>query len=424
MPQGQVRLLTVLVAFLAIVGSVWLFGGAADPDERAWDPAAEEPVWLIATEDIDLVDVVLGDQTVTVEQKNGVLRMKEPVAARMSPSRGKAFIDDLVDLKLGIRIPGGEPIDYGLDVESRGLVKVTLKSGEIEELWVGHSAPIGWRTYVQRPGGQMMVVPGRLRDTIFGDPRALRDTALLRFDLSQAQSATIISAAGTLSVYLEDGRWWVRGFGRANLDKVDELFVGLANLRMEGWDDGVVDGPIEGALFDVSVILKNGDRHGFQVGPNMPGGRLVRTHNGLTGHIRNEPLAMLNQGPNYVGDPNGLPISMTETVKIAVKTPKRELLLTRGGESWALNEKLSGDSLLDKLTLVKAHYRALAVPELLEPFTEVRIVDHSGATRVVQVGAERVDGKWYAAQEGPDRYRYLIDAVSWDEALLGIAAPE
>ena len=93
---------------------------------------------------------------------------------------------------------------------------------------------------------------------------------------------------------------------------------------------------IEEPIFDVEVTLKSGATHGFQVGTSMPMGGLVQSSSGATGYVPEPVLAMLNQGPNHVADPDAFPFSASETMAITIEIDGKVLNivasnLVRGG---------------------------------------------------------------------------------------------
>jgi hypothetical protein len=304
----QTKILTILVSALALTGLVWALGSAPEVVDAQWDPSAAVPVWDINQDEVVSVLTHSEDTAIQLTLREEQWWITQPERSRASPAVVGTLLDDLGNLSLGIEVPNASLVDYGLDEEKRKRITIQLANKESLELWVGDAAPIGWRTYVQRPGGPVVVVPGRLGQTVFKSVKELRDVAFVRFELSNSSAVQITSQAGTLDVYSDDGRWWVRGYGRAYPNRVDELFVGLANLRLDGWMDGVADEGIAEPVFDVKIQLTDGQEVGFQVGTHMPMGRLVRTNTGAAGYVQEATLALLNQGPNHVLDPKAFHI--------------------------------------------------------------------------------------------------------------------
>jgi hypothetical protein len=410
-------LLTVLVALLSIAGVVWLFGERPSQDGQIWHPEATGTVWAIEGPEVQSVEIVGPSTLVRLVRGPAGWVLSSDESTPASPGAAGALIDTLAGLQQGLPVPNGVPEDFGLSQDLRHEVILTLTGGQTERLWIGSATPIGWRTYVQRPQGPILVVPGLLADTVLKGAEEWRDLAFLRFDLAQADQAVISSRAGTLDVFLQDGRWWVRGFGRANLDRVDDLFVGLANLRLEGWLDGAATEPLEAPVFEVKVGLKDGTTKGFQVGTQMPMGRLIRKTSGLTGYAKSEALALLNQGPAHVADPKAFPISPTESRSIKLIQPTRQLSLTDNGSGWQLANGSSAASMVDRLVAVGAHYRLEPVPALSPPLTRVIVARSQDDKREVFVGSGRVDETWLVAMEGPNETRFLIDADGWEAVL-------
>ena len=414
MRDTQVRILTVLTALLAVAGAVWLFGGTNEFEEGPWDPAAAEPIWELQVEAIQEVLVRSGDAQYVLRRNVERWELVEPVSMNASPQKVGVLLDDLTDLDLGIPVTGSDPSEYGLSESERAHVELTLKGGRKEVLWVGDTAPIGWRTYVQRPGGPIVVVPGRLNETVAVNPILLRDVAFMRYDVASLSGIRVSGPEGELNIFKDEDGWWVRDTGRVDLQRLDSLAIGLANLRIEGWLDGIVPGPIDDALFDVRLSFTDGTENGFQVGPSLPMGRLIRLHNGMTGHVKGQVLALLQQGPRSLADRNAFPFSESETKRVVLYRSGQETVLEDSGAGWRLNGGVSGEVAVAKLSSLQAIYEKPDGAGTEEPLADLVLEQANG---------ERARFSVTRLQRVPDRvkvveqvhsYAYFINREDWD----------
>ena len=418
MRDTQVRILTVLSALLAVSVVVWLWGGPTEFEDAPWDPDAAEPVWALAEGDVQQITVRRGEADYSLVRDNESWRLIRPLELGASPQKVAVLIDDLTDLDLGIPVPDAVASDYGLSEDKRAQVEVTLKNGTKETLWVGDTAPIGWRTYVQRPGGPVIVVPGRLNETVVLNPILLRDVAFLRFDFAKLNGILIQGPEGDLDIFKDDYGWWVRGVGRADLDKLDSLAVGLANLRMEGWLDGVLAGPIKEPLFEVRLTFTDGAEDGFQVGDSLPMGRLIRLHNGMTGHVKGQVLALLQQGARQMADKRAFPFSESETQNIIVQVRDKVVTLTDSDGGWRDQAGRSAESAVNQFAVLDATY-----PEqlsLTSPGSDLATVELVGANGVPERFVVRTlpgDEGSVSVQQERHGSTYLMTKQQWTDWL-------
>jgi hypothetical protein len=422
MGQIETKLLTILSAGLVVVSAVWFLGEGRTKEGQPWDREASVPVWSIEKDQIVKVRAKRGEQVFEVSREEGDWMIRLPKRVPAAPSRMLGMVDDLADLDLGIQVQDEKLEFLGLDESQRCNVDVFLRDGTEHSLEVGFAGAIGWTTYVRADDGPVVLVPGHLGTTVCGKPETYRDIALVRFPLAQVAGAKIVSEHGTLRIYSDAAGWWIDGYARADLDRVDELMVGLSRLQMDGFMDGVAEEGIEAPVFQVEVKLKDGSIRGFDVGAAMPMGRLVRNHWGITGHIQHEALTLLNQGPDHVGEKRAFPISEEQLVETAGTLGDQAFDIKNVNDQWIDANEKPAEGFIQALLAVKTRIRREPVVPSAASWGEVRLQRQGAPEMVITLGAEVIDGKWRVAADKAGGQPYLVIEEELQTALQSLSS--
>jgi hypothetical protein len=412
----QIRLLVVLSSMVIVAGLLYAFVPRRDA-EPPWDDAATHTVWALDPERVERVSVTVGEGPEAVVVRDGAgwkLLAPEPRAA--DERRMGGLLRTLSGIELGVPITDSAPSELGLGDRPRGVIRLGLRGGEELTLRIGDEAPVGWQTYVTAPDGTAVAVPGHLAGDVLLTPADLRDAAVLRYALADVAAAELHSPRGSLRVAVDgEGAWWLEGYGRANLQAVDNLFVSLLDLRVDGFVDHLAPDGIAEPRHRAVVEVRDGTRIEARFGDVLPMGRLTQTAAGDVGTVPPQYLALLDQGPGDLMDRHAFPLRDGRVDRIDVAIDGRSVTLGGGDGAWQ-GPGLSGER---AQRLVDALDRAAVdlpprepIPELGEPTGRVRLHQGEARARLIEIGAR--DG---AKRRIRDASGGPITTI--DEAVLG-----
>jgi hypothetical protein len=301
MDRAQTRLLVALSTLVLLVGGILYWQG--NRDDKDADPEATVAVWEIEPDQVTAVSVVRTGGTLRLESRDGAWFVQEPYTARADDDQVHELLDALRDLRRGIPVEGASarPAEFGLGEPPEAQVELTLKDGSVHELTVGAMAPIGYRTYVRTAEGAIAAVNGDPNRVLQSDAARFRDRRVFRFDPAEVRSVSITSPEGTLAVTGQGKDWWLEGYARADADKVDDLVVGLLDMRFDSvLPDNLV---IEPVIYDVRVGLQDGTEHTLRTGDPSPTDAGIQAVNGegRAGTLFPETTKQLGRGPTDLG---------------------------------------------------------------------------------------------------------------------------
>jgi hypothetical protein len=404
MEDRQQRLLVVLAALLLGAVLIWFLGGGPEPDP-VWDEEATEVLWDL--EDPTAIVEIAVEGHVELRRSGSRWHITAPSQHRADDLLIDETLDDLSDVSPAIPLLDVAPAKVGLSPEDRVVVRVRESNGTAHVLYIGEPAAVGWKTYVQRPGGPVAVAPGRLHETVLRPWRDLRSRDLFDFDLASVTTVTVTSTEGVLSARLDD-QWWLEGFSRAEPHSVEDLLLDLRKLRIETVMEGIE--PIEAPSGTVLVELADGTTQSAAFGDNLPTGLLARSSSGMAGAINFDSTGVLRTGPKAIGDPHAFPIDLDNDTRIAANLGGRTIELDRAGPEWM--ESGHTTSVAARLAEVPAVYSRVPPPDLTEVWGRVSVERTTTSLRVVELG-QLIDGHRVArdvAGGGP----YLVPADALD----------
>jgi hypothetical protein len=404
MEERQARLMGVMAILLLVLGSFLLWSVYGAPVEERDEEATVE-VWNIAYDDVRAIHVQREKDAIRVERRDDVWRLSEPVDYRANWRTVHEMLDSLREIRFGIPVDGEAEV-FGLEPAEATLL-VTMVDGTEHTLLVGYEAPVDRRTYVRTPGGPIAAVDGRPREPALRPVAAWRDTRLMLFEVGDVRRITIEGPEGTLSVFAtDDGRWWMDGFTRANMGRVDDLAMGLLDLHFSQFTPGAAD-HIADPLFRVSVDSVDGTSVAFSVGESTPMGRLVVLDDGTAGVVEPQSLALLGQGPVDLGGVRAFPFDEVRDDEVVIEGPgDKKTVLTRHGARWKVGDE-EVDALMAAFRDARIHYRQRLVPEVAQP--PMLKVDVCCPARTVTIGQR--EEEFRTAQDGAGGLPYLIPAA-------------
>jgi len=386
------------------------------PTERAEDADADA-VQVLDLEDPSQVERIQIDREtdrVVMERVDAGWLLREPIDGAGDVDTVNALLDGLIEIQRGVPLDaeGLNPEDFGLGDPPRARVRVETSGGAVQEVLFGDEAPVGWQSYARSPGGPIVVVEGRLGELLIRDASHFRDRRVLRLSPGEVREVRIEGPDGTLSVHGEGTSWWLRGFTRADPDRVDDLVLGLLDLRF----DQVLqlDTEIAEPTHRVDVTLDDGSVRTVRVGEDTPLGTLVQGPAAI-GVVYPPTLALLGQGPTDLGDRQALPIDLERDDRVTVVRGDQRWEVLRNGADW------EGDSdawrVLSQLASIEIVYRRAPVPASSETWATVEVA-RGDRVRRVQIGAE-VETGLRSARDDAGGQPYLMA----DEVVSALAGP-
>jgi hypothetical protein len=400
------------LALVALIVALSIQGEA----DTTSDPNLSAEVWSVDADQIT---------TIRIEGPEGALRLNregdrwwlvEPVRSKAEPERVQAALDALA-IRLGKPVVGVTPDQYaefGLGEPPHLRVVVGLEQGLERTLDIGLPTPVDFQTYARAADGSVVAVPGDLNRALGERAEVFRDHRMFDVDPSEVRAVTLWSPEGKLRMVGQGKHWALEGFGRADPVKVDDVVMGLLDLRYDVlWDTGqAIGAPTHGAI----VELEDGSTQELRVGESTPMGVASSTSDGRFGTLYAEMLAQLGRGPTSIAATEAFPVDLDTADEIRVEVDGLTVVARRNGPAWEADGRRADlvYGAVRALSEVPAHYR-------LDPPTGAasgagQIVVREGDRLLVVLLGEEVDG-FRIVMDAAHEIPYRVPADALNEAL-------
>ena len=382
--------------------------GFLEPAEVVSDPDATIDVWQVDSDAVHRVEIERREDTVVVEKRDEVWRVEAPWKGVADPDTIHDLLDALGEIERGVPVESPGSLDaYGLEPPV-ARVRVSQTDRDIVEAVFGEEAPVGYRTYALGNEGAVVAVGGRPGRSLLANASDFKDRRVFHVEPSDVRRVTIESAQGRLSVSGEKTSWWLEGFTRAEPSRVDDLIMGLLNIRIDEFLD-LSDTLSEPAIV-VDIEVASGEVSRIKVGDPTPLGILVEYEGGY-GTVFAESLKLLVQGPTDVGDSQAFPIDVETVRAVSITRGDVEWSAQSAGTTWTVGgvETPTAQDVVDALTDAVIHYRAEEVPPMGQVWATVRI-ETGDATQIIDVGPVLED-TFRVAQDRAGGGPYLVPLV-------------
>jgi len=417
MESSQSRWIVGMAVALVVVVSVLLVQGR-QPEPA--DPDATVRVWQLEADLVDRIALRRAGAEPAVLNRSGEEGWTTADGELADSERVARLLDALSRVERGVQVEEPGPAeDYGLGDPASVEVTLTLRSGLDRVLRVGTKVPTGYRTYAQVPGGPILAVQGDLPSVLDPGPTGWHDPKVFRFEPGQARRVVIESAQGTLDMEGQGTDWVLHGYGRADPDAVDDVVMGLLDMRFDAYLDG--DQVVGDPRYVVTVTEADGDVHSARIGASTPMGITTSTRDGRFGAVFEGLVEQLGRGPNDVGDPRAFPVDLERADEVTVEGGEQRFYAVRNGPSWGAPTLDEGAAWrgIQALSEVAATYRS--EPPAGRSTGTGRVTVRSGdEERTVQIG-ERVDDFWVATDpSGGGPYRVVAEDLGPALEALGL----
>lgn len=409
MSEAQLRLATMMsVALLGMSALLYFW----EPEDKPKDEDATADVIDVAADDVTRVTVRNRHGEVVLARGEGDRwTVEAPYQAPADEWKVRDLVGAIAGLDKGIPL-SGDAAGYGLGDPPEASVTLATAKGE-QVLSIGKLAPVGRKTYVKTASGALAAVDGDLVARVDIEPGEFRDHKVVEFVVADVAEVTI-AGEHTLRVYENDAGWWIDGFTRANPDRVEDLLLGLLDLRFDRFVDVVATGGVTDAHTTVTIIEKDGDRRVIRVGDNFPDGTMVAVDGASTGMVRTDALKLLGQGPTDVGDEYAFPLDAVRATKIAVRLGDDRFTLEKAAGGWTRDgqPEPKAQAAIEALRAASIHYRLEPAPELTQDFGAIAV--HTGEElRVIDVG--QVVDRFHVVRDRSGGSPYLVPVEQIDK---------
>ncbi|NCG21183.1 MAG: DUF4340 domain-containing protein [Rhodobacterales bacterium] len=383
MQDSQLRgLIGLSLVVVILVGLLSL----PDDQESAHGDDATQVLNLPGISAVVEIKLVRPDDTVKLSLDESEWTVVSPYHAAADQAVVDRVLDGLREIAWGapFEADGNELSDFGLGDPPAVQVTLKMADGTEQSVTLGTPSPVGWQTYVQLPSNELAVVPGRPGDLLADSAETFRDRRLLRFSPGDVRGVRIVGTQGVLSVQGQGTHWFIEGYTRAEADLVDDLVLGLLDLRFDrnlGLDNKLVE-----PRYRVTVSLEGAVPQEFLVGDTTPMGVIVQGPS-ASGVVFPESLALITQGPVDLGTANVLGLRPERDDRIEVELEGTSWSANRTDTGWSIDGVPDGVALQKVLALSELQivYQREQAPELTEVLATLRVV-RNGQTRAVQIG--------------------------------------
>ncbi|MBX2801205.1 MAG: DUF4340 domain-containing protein [Myxococcales bacterium] len=375
--------LSLVLVFL----SWWLMRSDGSSQEE------QTPLWTLPVVDVTRVEVVRPDDTVVLLREAETWSLSQPLMdTRVDERRVEQLLLSLAGLQVDeiVASPDEDGEPYGLGDPPHLQVSLTMSSGRTHGLAVGLLTPVGYGTYARRSDGSVVALRGDLHRELLIDAAAFRDHRLLSFDPARVRAVELWGPNGTLRARGEGTQWWLDGFGRADPDRVDDLVMGLLDVRFDAILD--LEEEIAQPLRTATVELDDGTRLVARVGEDTPLGTLVWAPDDRRGTVVSDALMLLEQGPSDLGVREAFGIDLDRSDRVEVTLGDQSVTLMRESGVWAAEgyERADALDLVQALADVGVRYERAAPPAVEDRWGGVTVWEGE-TSRSVALGPLHVD---------------------------------
>lgn len=409
----------LLGVLMVIAGALWYLG-PADPTR---DEAESAEVWSVQADQVTEIRMVREADTFVVKREGDEWQISEPYVGVGDTYRIRDLINDLSDVHYGRPLEGINADDVGLGVVPTAVVTLKMLDGSEKVLTIGDAAPTGQRTYVRDLEGGIAMISGKLPGVIV-PAEIYRDSRIFHFRVQDVTHVEINGPHGILDVTRNaDGSYWVKGWTRAEVSKVEDLLMDLLDTRFERFGPPQ-DLPEAGAgpAYEVTIDQANGPTESVVFGnPSGTGDIFAEVRGGLTGLVTEKALKGISRGPKDVGDQVGFPVDPTASTKLAIVLGDKSFVADKSAEgAWTVSGTATDrvPDILEAIGTATIQYQRDPIPAITEVYGSI-VATEGGRERAYDIGQligdqrvvrDRAGGEPYFVPEGA--IAHIIDVMT------------
>jgi hypothetical protein len=397
--------------------------------ERAAKESKKETLFEFDQSQVEAVALKYPDREIALEKIAGEWRLIRPVQALADESTTKNLIRAIAECEITKRLDN-VPQDlkpYGLDAPEV-VIHVKLATGELPEIRVGKTTPVGFATYVQRADDpKVLLTSSAFNSGMKKQVRDLRDKQILRFEDADVRQIALVGPDRNILLTRSGDDWKIEqpSIYPADASTVRSFLSSLRAVRATDFPD---ENPatlqpygLDPPRLSVTLVVgKDEDRKEILVGKEAKEGKLyVKSSSRPTVYeVSDWVYRDLDKQLNDFRDKTVLTFDKDAVTEVQIVPADGEAFtLQRKDKSWRLSgaeeevDAAKADQFLSDLHSLKGYEIAAEAPESLELYgltsPKLTITLRAGENPIgtVKLGA-------YVSAEGEKAYAAMREGES------------
>jgi hypothetical protein len=354
--------------------------------ERAAKESKKETLFDFDQNQVQAVTLKYPDREIALEKVAGEWRLVRPVEALADESTTKNLIRAIAECEIKKRLDD-VPKDlkpFGLDVPDV-VIHVKLESGELPEIRVGKTTPVGFSTYIQRADDpKVLLASSAFHSGMEKQVRDLRDKQILRFDEADVRKIAVKGPDRDIFLVRAGDDWKIEQ-PRAYPADASVVRSFLSSLRAVRATDFPDENPVDIQPYGLDIprlsvtlfVGKDEDRKEILIGKEAKEDKLyVKSSSRPTVYeVSDWVYRDLDKKLSDFRDKTVLAFDKEAVTEVAVIPGDGEsFTLQRKDKTWHLSgaeeavDPAKADQFLSDLHSLKGYEIAAEAPESIEPF--------------------------------------------------------
>jgi hypothetical protein len=397
--------------------------------ERAAKESKKETLFDFDQNQVQAVTLKYPDREIALEKTAGEWRLVRPVESLADESTTKNLIRAIAECEIKKRLDD-VPQDlkpFGLDAPGV-VIHVKLETGELPEIRVGKTTPVGYSTYIQRADDpKVLLTSSAFHSGMDKQVRDLRDKQILRFEDADVRKIAVVGPDRQILLVQANGEWKIERPRSlpADASTVRSLLSSLRSMRATDFPD---ESPFDFAPYGLNsprltvtlFVGKDEDLKEILIGKEAKENKIyVKSSSRPTIYEVSDWIYRdLDKKLNDFRDKTVLAFDKDAATEVEIVPGDGEsFTLQRKDKTWRLSgteqevDAAKADQFLSDLHSLKGYEIAAEAPESLEPFgltsPKLRITLRAGEGTIgtVRLGAS-------SSAEGEKAYSAMREGES------------
>jgi hypothetical protein len=354
--------------------------------ERAAKESKKETLFDFDQSQVQAVTLKYPDREIALEMIGGEWKLVRPVEALADESSTKNLIRAIAECEIKRRLDEvpGDLKPFGLDAPDV-VIRVKLESGELPEIRVGKTTPVGFSTYIQRADDpKVLLTSSAFHSGMEKQVRDLRDKQILRFEDADVRKIAVVGPDRDILLVRAGDDWKIEQ-PRAYAADTSTVRSFLSSLRAARATDFPDENPADLQPYGLDMprlavtlfVGKDEDRKEILIGKEAKEDKLyVKSSSRPTVYEVNDWVYHdLDKKLNDFRDKTVLAFDKDAITEVAIVPSDGEsFTLQRKDKTWHLSgaqeqvDATKADQFLSDLHSLKGYEIAAEAPESLEPY--------------------------------------------------------